>query len=218
MTRTSFLAYPDDARRLVLPLAIAFVVLDLAALALLGPVSPADTAGDVAQLYGADATRVLISRVLHCLGLSVVMLFLGVLAGRLRDRDSATGTWTRVFFGGLVALVPIEVVRNVMFAALALRYDDVGSAALPLHVIAVILGPSIAVPITASLAALAVLMRSRVIALVAAAWLVSIVRVATLSTVVWYGGFIVFVGLIGVVVFLAVRLSRPEPTALLEEA
>jgi hypothetical protein len=115
-----------------------------------------------------------------------------------------------VVFGGLVGLVPIEVVRNVMFAALALRADDFGSAALPLHVVAVMLGPAIAVPVTASLVALALLLRSRLVAVVAAAWLVSTVRIITVSNVVWYGGLTAFAGLLVVILVLAVQLSRPE--------
>ena len=213
MTRDRLLGRDEDStRRLLVPLAVTFVVLDLAALALLGPVSPGDTSADVARLYGDDAVRVLVSRLVHCVGLSVAILFVGVLAGRLRRREGQSGTWTRVVFGGLIGLVPIEVVRNVMFTALALRFDDFGSAALPLHVIAVLLGPAIAVPISASLVALAVLVRSRPIAAVAAVWVVSIVRIATDANVVWYGGLSAFAALLVVVLALAIHLSRPEVT------
>src|SRR5688572_5809100 len=118
-----------DERRWLLPLAAAFLLLDVVALATLGPVSPNDTAADVARLYGDRSTLVLISRLLHCLGLAVALGFMGLVAGRLRAIEGGSGTLTRVVYGGLVALVPIEVVRNVMFAALALRYDDFGVTA-----------------------------------------------------------------------------------------
>jgi hypothetical protein len=196
-------------RKLIVPLAAAFLVLDVASLALLGPVSPNDTIGDVTQLYAGRSMQVLVSRLLHCLGLVVVFGFVGLVAGRLREAEGGAATLTRVFYGGLVALVPIEVVRNVLFAALALRHDDFGTLSLPLHVFAVLLGPSIAVPVAPALAALAVLRRSRLIGAVAMLWVLSLVRLVTLSSVVWYGGLVAFAGLLVVVVTIAVQLSRP---------
>lgn len=196
------------ARRTLIPLAIAFVVLDLAALALLGPVSPADTIGDIAGLYEGRRTAVLASRAVHSTGLVVAFAFFGLLVGRMRESDE--GTLSRIAFGGFVALVPIEIVRNVMFSALALRFSDFGETALPLHVIAVMLGPAIAFPVTASIAAIGVLRRSTWIVAVAALWLLSTVRFLTLSTVVWYAGLVAFVGLLAVVVSLAVTLSRAD--------
>jgi hypothetical protein len=213
-------ALPEEAgRRLIVPLAVAFVVLDVAALVILGPVSPADTAADVARLYGDRSSLVLVSRVVHCLGLSVALAFVGLLAGRLRALEGGAGTLSRVLYGGLIGLVPIEVVRNVLFGALALRYDDFGSAALPLHVFAVLLGPSIAVPVTAALVALAVLLRSWLVAAVALLWAVSIIRIVTLNSAVWYGGLAALVGLLIVVTVVAVQLSRPdEPVRTVEAA
>ena len=145
-------------RWLLVGLALGFIVLDLVALALLGPISPSDSAAEIADLYGDRRTLVLASRLVHSFGLTVAFGFFGLLCARLRQTED--GALTRIIFGGFVALVPIEIVRNVMFAALALRFDDFGAAALPLHVVAVLLGPAIAFPVIASLTALAALRRS----------------------------------------------------------
>ena len=196
-----------EMRRLLVPLVITFLVLDLAALALLGPVSPADTIGDITRLYGDRRELVLASRLIHSLGLVVAFAFFGIVCGRLRQSED--GTLTRIIFGGFIALVPIEIVRNVTFAALALRFDDFGDAALPLHVVAVLLGPAIAFPLIAALTALATLRRSMLILLVAGIWLMSTVRLLTISSVLWYAGLAAFVGLLIVLIHLALTFG-PE--------
>ena len=183
-------------------LVLAFVVLDLAALALLGPVTPSDTAADVARLYGDDGTRVLVSRALHCLGLVVAFGVVGLLRARLREEEGGAGTLSAVVFGGFVALVPVEIVRNVIMAALALRYDDLRVTALGLHLVAVLLGPAIAVPVAAALTALAVLRRSWVVGGIAGAWVLSAARLLTTSSVVWIAGIGAFAALVVLLVSL----------------
>jgi len=195
------------AQRVVVALLVAFLVLDVGALALLGPVSPADTAADVVRLYGERTGMVLASRVLHCLGLVAVLWLLALLL------DQAHETVARIAYGGLVAVVAIETVRNVMIAALALRHDDFGRAALPMHVIAVLLGPAIAFPVAAGVAALAWQWRSRLLAALAAAWVVSGIRIVTVSTVVWYGGLLAFVGTLVALCVLTVRVSSAGTSA-----
>ena len=195
-------------RRALLPLLLTFVVLDLSALALLGPVSPADTAADVGRLYGERTGAVLVSRLVHCLGLVVALWLLALLLEQLRERGGSEAV-DRVAYGGLVAAVAIEVVRNVMFAALALRYDEFGTAALPMHVVAVLLGPAIAFPVAAGLAALAWQARSQLMGVLAAAWVLSGVRIVSLSSVLWYGGLVAFAGLLVGLAVLTVGLSRP---------
>ena len=188
-------------------LTIAFIVLDLAALALQGPVTPSDSMADVVALYGDDATRVLVSRFLHCLGLVAALGLFGLLRARLRTDEAGAGTLSAIAYGGFVAVVPVELVRNVVMAALALRFDDIGDAALGLHVVAVLLGPVIAFPLVAALGALAVLRRSPVIAAVAVAWVASGARLLTTSSVVWYGGTSAFAASLVLLVYLAVRLD-----------
>jgi hypothetical protein len=183
-------------------------VLDLTALAMLGPVSPADAAADVDRLYGERAGMVLASRFVHCLGLVVALWLLALLLEQLRERGGSEAV-SRIAYGGLASVVAIEVVRNVMIAALALRYDEFGTVALPMHVVAVLLGPAIAFPIAAALGALAWQSRSQLMALLAAAWVVSGVRVVSLSSVLWYGGLAAFVGLLVALAALTIDLSRP---------
>lgn len=195
-------------RRALVPLLTAFLVLDLSALALLGPVSPADTTTEVARLYGDRAGMVLASRLTHCLGLVVALWLLALLLEELRERG-ANEVVVRVAYGGLVALVPIEIVRNVVFAALALRYEDMVAVALPLHVVAVLLGPAIAFPVAAAIGALALQARSRLLAVLAVTWIVSGVRIVTLSTVVWYGGLMAFAGLLIALVVLTIGVLGP---------
>ena len=195
-------------RRALLPLLIVFVVLDLTALALLGPVSPADTAADVERLYGERASMVLTSRFVHCLGLVVALWLLALLLEQLRERGGDEVV-LRVAYGGLASVVAIEVVRNVMIAALALRHDEFGTSALPMHVVAVLLGPAIAFPVAAALGALAWQSRSRLMGVLAGAWIVSGVRVVSLSPVLWYGGLAAFAGLLVALAALTVDLSRP---------
>ena len=188
-------------------LAIAFVVLDLAALAVLGPVTPSDSVADVVALYGDDGTRVLVSRFLHCLGLIAALALFGLLRARLRDEEGGAGTLSAMAYGGFIAVVPVELVRNVVMAALALRFDDIGDAALGLHVVAVLLGPAIAFPLAAALGALAVLRRSPVLAVVAVAWVASGARLLTTSSVVWYAGISAFAASLVVLLHLAIRLD-----------
>ena len=192
-------------------LVLTFVALDLAALALLGPVTPSDTAADVARLYGEDGTRVLVSRALHGLGLMVAFGVVGLLRARLREEEGGPGTLSAIVFAGFVALVPIEVVRNVVMAALALRYDDLGGVALGLHVVAVLLGPAIAVPVAAALAALAVLRRSWAIGAVAAAWVLSAARLLTTSSVVWFAGVGAFAALVVLLLTLPFTTRKAPP-------
>jgi hypothetical protein len=194
-------------RRALILLLCGFLACDLLALALLGPVSPADNAADVARLYSERAGMVLASRFVQCLGLIVAFWLLALLLEQVRVRGGSD-TVVRVAYGGLVALVPIEIVRNVMMAALALRYDDFGAAALPVHVVAVLLGPAIAFPVAAALSALAWHFRSRLLAVLAAAWVASGIRIVTTSTVIWYGGLVAFAGLIVALVVLALDVAR----------
>ena len=195
----------------MIPLVGLFLALDIAALVLLGPITPADTAADVARLYGDDATRVLVSRLLHCLGLAVALGFFGLVRARLRAEEAGAGTLSAILFGSFVALVPVELVRNVIMAALALRFDDLQTSALGLHLVAVLLGPVIAFPVASALVALAALRRSPLSAAVAAMWVLSGARLVTTSTVVWFAGFGAFVATIGLLIYLSLTMFRGPP-------
>ena len=197
----------------MIPLVVLFLALDIAALALLGPITPADTAADVARLYGDDGARVLASRLLHCLGLAMALGFFGLVRARLREEEEGAGALSAILFGGFVALVPVELVRNVIMAALALRFDDLEGSALGLHVVAVLLGPVIAFPVAAALVALAVLRRSALSAVVATMWVLSGARLVTTSTVVWFVGFGAFVATIALVIYLSLTMFRTPPAA-----
>ena len=162
---------------------------------------------------------------LHALCISTAMVLLLWFASSLRSilrRADGDGPLPSIFFGAALGVFAVEFMRASVLATLALRAEDLGPGAVTaLHVLSQVMGPISALPLAASLLALAAVVReSRRLpqwiapwsVVVAAVWLVSTVRLLTTTTAVWSASIAAFIAYAAGVVAIAVTLARGRLT------
>jgi hypothetical protein len=158
---------------------------------------------------------------LHALIITVVMALLLWFASALRKQlevvEPEGSPWSDVFFGAVLLIAGAELVRATALATLGLRSADLDASVVStLHVISHLIGPVTALPAAAATAAIwriSTLGRfprwvRRLAPLVAAAWLVSAVRIVTTDETVWRLAIPAFATYALLVVGLAISMIR----------
>jgi hypothetical protein len=188
----------DSSPRLAAGVGVAFLLVDLTAILLGGPL-PAldDPAGRISEFYAGDAGYLLAQAYVRGLAMGLLVWFFALLVDQFNDRGGPAG---RVWFASAVVVAAVELVRVAVVAAVALQPERVSeSGVVVLHAAGLILGGVIAFPLAAGQVAACLLLRDSRLpgwlvpagAALGAGWLLTGIRSVSESHALWAAGTVV---------------------------